>query len=204
MVGGVMIKLLAVLLLGLYVTLHLAGNDRGQMRPGLANAVTNAPEPTGIVPVVETQSLAATTTTSTREPAVLRPKPVAVVAPAAPEAEVVAVTFKPSVEPVAPPRQADKVFTLSALPGQEDALQTEVIASSDAVLPPASDVWYVTGRSVNVREGPSIDAPIVGKLLRGDSALMLADNGAGWAQVTVEGDGVTGYVSMDFISPEAP
>lgn len=203
MVGGVMIKLLAVLVLGLYVTLQLAGNDRGQLRPGLANAVTKEADPVAIVPVVETQSLAATTTTSTRNAAVLQPKPL-VITQVEPAPELVEVTFKPAAAPIAPPRQADKVFTLSALPGQENAPPSETIATSAAVQSPSAEVWYVTGRSVNVREGPSTDAPIVGKLLRGDSALMLADNGAGWAQVTVEGDGVTGYVSMDFISPEAP
>lgn len=203
MVGGVMIKLLAVLVLGLYVTLQLAGNDRGQLRPGLANAVTKEADPVAIVPVVETQSLAATTTTSTWDVAALRQEPLVVV-PVKPAPELVKVTFKPAAAPIAPPRQADKVFTLSALPGQENAPPSETIARSAAVQSPSAEVWYVTGRSVNVREGPSTDAPIVGKLLRGDSALMLADNGAGWAQVTVEGDGVTGYVSMDFISPEAP
>jgi Bacterial SH3 domain len=204
MVGGVMIKLLAVLLLGLYVTLQLAGVDRGQLRPGLAIAVTKEAEPVEIVPVVETQSLAATTTTSTRDAAVGQPKPIAITQ-AEPAPELVEVAFTPAAEPpIAPPRQADKVFTLSALPGQENAPPSETIATSAAVQSPSAEVWYVTGRSVNVREGPSTDAPIVGKLVRGDSALMLADNGAGWAQVTVEGDGVTGYVSMDFISPEAP
>ena len=203
MVGGVMIKLLAVLVLGLYVTLQLAGNDRGQLRPGLANAVTKEAEPVEIVPVVETQSLAATTTTSTRDVAALRQEP-PVVAPVKPAPELVEVTFKPAAAPIAPPRQADKVFTLSALPGQENAPPSETIATSAAVQSPSAEVWYVTGRSVNVREGPSTDAPILGKLLRGDSALMLADNGAGWAMVTIEGDGVTGYVSLDFISPEAP
>lgn len=199
MVGGVMLKLLVILGLGIYVTLQLAGTDRGQMRPGLANAEPEATVLVEIVPKVETRTLAAVATTS--------PPETATMAIAEPEPVVVEVTYKPRVDasaPQAPLRPADKVFTLSDLPGQQNAPETTVVATSEAVTGPAPEVWYVTGRSVNVRMGPSTDAPIVGKLLRGDAALMLADNGAGWAQVTVEGDGVTGYVSMDFISPDAP
>ncbi len=196
-------KLLVVLLLGLYLTFQLAGNDPSQLRPGLVNAGVD-PAALVIVQPVETRELAAV-----RNPAV--PKATSsegsFLAPrktTAPKAEVLEVTFSPETAPTALKPQPDKVFTLSALPGQSNAPTeplSETPLKADA---PAPEVWYVTGRAVNVRLDPSTDAPVVGKLSRGDAALVLADNGAGWAMVSVEGDGVTGYVSMDFLSPTAP
>lgn len=209
MVGGVMGKLLVVLLLGLYLTLQLGGNDPGHLRPGLANAVAETAAPVAIVAPIQTQRLV-----TADEPATRATKPVRATSsdslmagsakPAPPRADVVAVAYSPDPAPAAPQHQAEKVFTLSALPGQQNAPDTSLPQGQTEAAAPAPEVWYVTGRSVNVRLDPSTDAPIVGKLLRGDAALVLADTGAGWVRVSVEGDGVTGYVSTDFLSPTAP
>jgi Bacterial SH3 domain len=193
-------KLLVVLLLGLYLAFQLGGQDPSQLRPGLVNAGVD-PASLVIVEPVETRALTSAEivpeprTTPTEATIIAAKKPVA------PKAEIVQATFSPDPAPSAVTRQADKVFTLSVLPGQQKAPAADV---QTEVATPAPDVWYVTGRSVNVRADPTTDAPIVGKLYRGDAALVLADNGAGWAQVTVEGDGVSGYVSMDFLSQSAP
>ena len=204
-----MTKWMVGLLLGIYLVFQLGGNDPTKLRPGLINAGVDPTFPKQVVEPVETQTLAAAdapaapkATSSLREPAATA----VVAAPkvAAPKREVVAVAYSPDPAPVQPQRQPDKVFTLSALPGQQNAQAVTAPVAEPAAAVPEGDIWYVIGRSVNVRADPSTDAPIVGKLSRGDAALMLADNGAGWAMVSIEGDGVSGYVSMDFLSPEAP
>jgi uncharacterized protein YgiM (DUF1202 family) len=210
MVGDVMAKLLALLVLGMYLAMQLGGNDPGQLRPGLATAVTEPAQPVTIVAPVETRKLASDGSSTDGSAAPIIETAAAdrlLVAPEsakAPAPEVVAVAYSPEPEPVAPQPQADSVFTLSALPGQTAATR-DVPSAAEPDNPPAEQqIVYVTGRSVNVREAPSTDAPVIGKLLLGDAALKLADNGAGWAQITIEGDGMTGYVSMDFLSPNAP
>jgi Bacterial SH3 domain len=204
--GRVMTKWLVGLLLGMYLVFQLGGDDPMKLRPGLVNAGVDPSDfPKPVVEPVETRTLAAVDdvvvpklSSSSSEPLVAAQKVVA------PRRDVVAVAYSPDVAPVQPARQPEKVFTLSVLPGQENAPAVTEAAPETAAATPEPQVWYVTGKSLNVRLDPSTDAPIVGKLSRGDAALVVADNGAGWALVTVEGDGVSGYVSMDFLSPEAP
>jgi uncharacterized protein YgiM (DUF1202 family) len=201
-----MTKQLAVLLLGIYLAFQLGGNDPMQLRPGLANAGVDPSDfPKAVVEPVETRTLAAGDAATAPKLTSLR-KPLALAASKVvkPKPEIVAVAYSPDTAPAQPQRQPDKVFTLSVLPGQQNAPAVTEALPETATSAPEAQVWYVTGRSVNVRLDPSTDAPIVGKLARGDAALIVADNGAGWAMVTVEGDGVSGYVSMDFLSPEAP
>ena len=68
----------------------------------------------------------------------------------------------------------------------------------------AGDVWYVTVSSVNVREGPSTETSVVDKLKRGEAVLVAFEEGSEWAKVTIQGDGLEGYVALRFLSPEAP
>ncbi len=204
-----MTKWLAGLVLGIYLVFQVGGDDPTKLRPGLASAGFDPTVLKQVVEPVETRTLTATNeamapkaTSSLRAPAANAT--VAAAKVVVPKSDVVAVAYSPEATPVQPLRQPEKVFTLSVLPGQENAPAVTEAAPETTATAPDAQVWYVTGRSVNVRLDPSTDAPIVGKLSRGDAALMLADNGAGWAMVTVEGDGVSGYVSMDFLSPEAP
>lgn len=67
-----------------------------------------------------------------------------------------------------------------------------------------TEVRYVTARSVNVREGPSTDYPVVGRLTRGEAALVLWSEDNGWSHISIEGDGIAGYVSDAFLSATAP
>jgi Bacterial SH3 domain len=205
-----MAKWLVGLLLGIYLVFQVGGDDPMQLRPGLVNAGVDPSDfPKPVVEPVETRTLAATADTvtpkTTSSVRVAAATPILAAPKAAePKPEVVPVAYSPEPEATQPLRQPDKVFTLSVLPGQENAPAAPEAAPETAAATAAAQVWYVTARSVNVRLDPSTDAPIVGKLSRGDAALMVADTGAGWAMVTVEGDGVSGYVSMDFLSAAAP
>ncbi|MES2143017.1 MAG: SH3 domain-containing protein [Pseudomonadota bacterium] len=199
-----MTKLLVLLLLGMYLVFQLGGSDPMQLRPGLADAGVNPSDfPKAVIEPVATRTLAATPEIRAARPTTAA---VADTVPkvALPKRDVVTVAYAPDTTPTAPARQPDKVFTLSALPGQANApvLPDPVAVTATATAEP--QVWYVTGRSVNVRQDPSTDAPVVGKLNRGDAALVLADTGAGWAQITIEGDGVSGFVALDFLSQTAP
>lgn len=207
-----MSKLLVLLLLGMYLVLQLGGSDPMQLRPGLADAGVDPSDfPKAVVEPVETRTLAAAPESRAARPTPSLRKPATAAAAvdtapkaAPPKRDVVAVAYAPDTAPTAPVRQPDKVFTLSALPGQANAPAVTDPVAGTATATPDPQVWYVTGRSVNVRQDPSTGAPIVGKLNRGDAALVLADTGAGWAQITIEGDGVSGFVSLDFLSPTAP
>lgn len=67
-----------------------------------------------------------------------------------------------------------------------------------------SDIRYVTARVVNVRGGPSTGHPVIGSLTQGEAARIIHDPGNGWAHILIEGDGIDGYVSTRFLSPETP
>ena len=68
----------------------------------------------------------------------------------------------------------------------------------------AMDLRYVTAQTVNVREGPSTEFPVIGKLTRGEATRLLWLEDNGWAHIILEGDGLTGFVSGDFLSADAP
>jgi uncharacterized protein YgiM (DUF1202 family) len=111
---------------------------------------------------------------------------------------------EPATTPATPVRRTvpAPVFTLSALP-------TESLRDSEAADPapaPVADgqVLYVTANSVNVRQEPSTEASVVGKLTRGEAALVLWQEGEDWARIIIEGDGLEGYVASRFLSANAP
>lgn len=67
-----------------------------------------------------------------------------------------------------------------------------------------TDLRYVTGRAVNVRGGPSTGHPVIGSLVQGEAVRIIHDSGNGWAHILIEGDGIDGYISTRFLSPETP
>jgi uncharacterized protein YgiM (DUF1202 family) len=172
-----MLRLTFILIAGMFAALMIAGEDRGQLRPGLARAVADAPVPEAA--------------------------PVAVaVAVVAPEVVVAAAERSepaPYVEPVREVVQAveEPVFTLSALP-------TEAVPGEAATPSAEGQIYYVTASSVNVREAPSTEASVLGKLGAGEAALVITDVDGEWARIIIQGDGMEGYVAMRFLSAEAP
>lgn len=192
-----MLRLTVLLCAALFVTLLIAGEDKGQMRPGLARAIAEGEEI-----VVLQRRWSPVETLPEAEPAV------AVIAePAAPaEAEVIAVAAAPVVEEPTPAPAVEKVtpapvFTLSSLPEVTMEASPE---ASEPVAAVSGDVWYVTANTVNVREGPSTGTSVVDKLKRGEAVTVAFEEGSEWARVTIEGDGLEGYVALRFLSPDAP
>lgn len=216
-----MLRLTLLLCLGMFAALYTLGEDKGQLRPGLAKAAAE-----GRLDEVWAMARAKAERVPARvaEPA---PEPVLAEAPPAPlplpdptpaptlaPAPILASTA-PSITPVVevePGREViavlpEPVFTLSALgnepvPGSEGAPVTAPAPAPETLA--EGTIWYVTASSVNVRAGPSTSTDVVGKLGNGEAALMVAAVDGEWARIVVQGDGMEGYVALRFLSAEAP
>lgn len=73
-----------------------------------------------------------------------------------------------------------------------------VVARVEAVASPAEaqalPVSYVNTNSLNVREGPSTDTVVVGRLSRGEAVSVVSEQD-GWYRIKLEGDGIEGFVA---------
>lgn len=194
-----MLRLTVLLCAAIFVTLLIAGEDKGQLRPGLAAAMAEGEE----IVVLERRKATSVAT----PPAEADPTVTLAAAPAstgqATVVEAAVIVPEPAVETVRKVTP-EPVFTLSALP-------TVTLDAAPAEEPPVEtaatmtgDVWYVTANSVNVREGPSTETSIVDKLTRGEAVTVAFEPGSEWARVSIEGDGMEGYVALRFLAPEAP
>ena len=181
-----MIRICLLLSAVLYVTLLIAGEDRGQMRPGLAKALANHEEIREI-----TIDLAGVPYEAPAQPE--RPQTSAL--------PPVIAARKTQNEPAAqkqPLAQEKAVFTLAALPslGGDRVARPEAIAAvALGAEPDVQNLRYVAGDMVNVRMGPSKDTNVVAKLGRGEAVTLVSDADPDWAEILIEGDGLQGYVA---------
>lgn len=58
----------------------------------------------------------------------------------------------------------------------------------------------VTGRRVNVRQGPSTSYDVVGQVIEAEIVRVVSDPQQDWVKILVEGDGVEGYMSTHFLA----
>lgn len=120
-----------------------------------------------------------------------------------------------------PPPQVMPAAAVSASAPATPAASTPVAVDMPLVLPlvrqPAplaeavvagpeggGEILYVDVRAVNVRSGPGTGHAIIGKLTRGEAALVLETGVSGWSRILIEGDGIEGYVSSGYLTPEPP
>jgi uncharacterized protein YgiM (DUF1202 family) len=195
-----MLRLTLILCIGMYAALMIAGKDRGQLRPGLAEAAARADQPdTGVALASGPTDVAAV------DPVTPRPTEDVAVAPAAPTTVASAEPAEPApyVEPAREVVTAveEPIFSLSALgneavPGA--APVPEVPEGGEGT------IWYVNANSVNVRAEPSTEAEVVGRLGSGEATLVVQAVDSEWARIVIQGDGVEGFVAMRYLSPEAP
>jgi uncharacterized protein YgiM (DUF1202 family) len=181
-----MFKLIALLCAAMFSVLLIAGEDRGQLRPGLENAPLVTAEPAA-EPVEQPQVVVAAA-------------PVA--ASNAAPAEVASVSAPVTVEPATTPETeaaiAETVFSLATY---SDEVPVEVAPVEEQT---AGDIAYVDAQSVNVREGPSTDNPVLTKLARGEAVTIVSTDDTGWARIRLEGDGLEGFMAMEYLSATAP
>jgi uncharacterized protein YgiM (DUF1202 family) len=192
-----MLRLTLILCAGLFAALMIAGTDRGQLRPGLADAAARKAiaGDDSATPVLQPEAEAVT---------VIAADPIAKPAVAEPAAPVVArAEPEPYVEPVRElvTEVEEPVFSLSSI-GTEAV--PEASASPEVADGGAGTIWYVVANSVNVRAEPSTDAEVLGKLGSGEAALLVQAVDDEWARIVIQGDGVEGFVAMRYLSPEAP
>lgn len=201
-----MLRLTLILCIGMFAALMIAGEDRGQLRPGLAaaaakkvlpgsGAVSGADsEPAVTEPAVETVRVAAPVADA---PAVAEPEPtVAAAQPAEPAPYV-----EPERELVT--SVEEPIFSLAAVgnetpPTTTETPQPEVLAGGEGT------IWYVNARSVNVRAEPSTQAEVVGKLSSGEATLVVQAVNDEWARIVIQGDGLEGFIALRYLSAEAP
>lgn len=208
-----MLRMTLILCIGMYAALMIAGVDRGQLRPGLADAAARAARVgTSDVTAGDSADVAlaapATSAASVAEPVVTQPVETAAVAPAA-VAEPVDTAV---AEPLATPARSDvtdveePVFSLAsvgneavpAAPAEDAAAAPEVAEGGRGT------IWYVNASSVNVRAEPSTEAAVVGRLGSGEATLLVQTVDDDWARIVIQGDGVEGFVAMRYLSAEAP
>jgi len=65
-------------------------------------------------------------------------------------------------------------------------------------------IWFVTGSRVNVREQPTTNSSVMGKVIYGEAALVVSDPDADWVKIRIEGDGVEGYIMKRFMTDVDP
>ena len=203
-----MLRLSLLLCIAMYAALMTLGEDRGQMRPGLAQAAAEG----RAAPAADPVQLAEVTPEPAPQPAPdPAPQPLAEAAPLpaplaaepvdlATDREVVTVLEEP-------------VFSLATLgnepiPGEDGTPLPQPDVAQDAPETPADTpqgtIWYVNASSVNVRAAPSTEAEILDRLGTGDAALLVEQIDAEWARIVIQGDGLEGYVALRFLTPAAP
>jgi uncharacterized protein YgiM (DUF1202 family) len=121
------------------------------------------------------------------------PPPVPLVPAAAARAEespVVLATYAPE-EPAAEPVSETAPAPVAASP-------------VGAEVPAALPVMWVDASSVNLREAPSTESAVLGKLRRAEAVTVVAEAPDGWLKVRLEGDGGEGFVAARYLTAQDP
>jgi len=181
-----MLKLLTVLCAGIFLTLLIAGEDKGQVRLGL-NADVGKVEATPVRVVATSPAADAEKRVPLRDAVAQNTAPTA----AAPSGEA--------------------VFTLSGFDPQADVpmlqpapVQAAVQVAPSEPEPAALPVMWVRATSANVRRAPTTSSAVVGNLRWGEAVSIVETGPDGWMRVRLEGDGVDGYIAARLLTDSVP
>jgi len=177
-----MFKLVSLLAGGMFLTLLIGGEDKGQTRQGLIGVT--------VMPAQERPVVRA---------AAVTPKP-------APKAAATLANFSPVTVQAPPPViAAGKPSVIAGkfvIVGQEKAeAVAEAVAETDTNRSP---VMYVSSNSVNVRQGPSTDYEVVGRLSRAEAVTVVSQEQDGWVRIAIEGDGLEGFIAARLLTETDP
>lgn len=177
-----MVRLLLLLSISMFLVLLIGGEDRGQLRHGLIAA---APE---------------------EEPATATQVAADAPAPAAPK-DVNLASFVPLSPPV--PQPAVQRSTPTPEPVVEAPVAVavpEAEVQQVALLPEPEPmpILFVNSNAINVRQGPSTNYAVVGRLTRNEAVLAVEPVENGWVRIRIEGDGVEGFVAARLLTDRDP
>jgi uncharacterized protein YgiM (DUF1202 family) len=74
----------------------------------------------------------------------------------------------------------------------------------ETVAEPEYQVMYVTGNAVNVREGPSTQFTVVGRVVRDDAVEITEAPANGWVRIRIAEGGAEGYVAARLLTDQNP
>lgn len=124
---------------------------------------------------------------------------------------VTAAAFDP--EKITPEDSAEQPVALATfvpVAAPEPAVAAPVV---EAVAPLAADaspavetlpVRWVKAGSINMRDGPSTENAVIGRLTRNEAVSIVSEAADGWVLVRIEGDGAEGYVASRLLTDQAP
>ncbi len=69
---------------------------------------------------------------------------------------------------------------------------------------PAPRLMWVRATAANLRDGPSADTAVLGRLTRDEAVTVVAEAPDGWLRVRLEGDGGEGYVAARLLTDSDP
>lgn len=76
---------------------------------------------------------------------------------------------------------------------------TDKVAETVSPVAPSLDLRVVTGNRVNVRSGPSTSNGVLGQVVKADIVAVMSDEINGWVKISIQGEGVEGYMSARFL-----
>ncbi len=196
-----MIRLLLLLSATMFLTLLIGGQDRGQLRQGLIAAAEPEPTPaTETALPVATQGMPAPLDQSS-DPQVTLAAHVPL-SPARPALDEQLIAEPALFTDASPADGADLVQPASLA----DAPQPEIQPATFAELsePDPLPLLYVNSAAINVRQGPSTDHAVIGRLTRNEAVLVVEPELAGWVRIRIEGDGVEGFVAARLMTERDP
>jgi hypothetical protein len=86
--------------------------------------------------------------------------------------------------------QAEPTFVSLVAPGATAPAATETAAGN---------FRSVDANRLNVRQGPSTTDGVVGQITRGEIVAVLEETSDGWSLISIEGDGIQGWVASRFL-----
>src|SRR6056297_1788000 len=99
---------------------------------------------------------------------------------------------------------SDRVAGVTTANVQQDIETVTASASSGAAevaVAVEMPLVEVTGTQVNLRAGPSTDDAVLGSLMRGEQAELVAAFDNGWARIRVASSGIEGFMANRFLAP---
>ena len=105
--------------------------------------------------------------------------------------------LRPDLVPTVVVSDPDKLAAFLA-PEVTDRV-AETVSPTVSPVAPSLDLRVVTGNRVNVRSGPSTSNGVLDQVVKADIVAVMSDEINGWVKISIQGEGVEGYMSARFL-----